>query len=95
MSDLKSIRCWQNGKSIEQDLIKICIEKITDLIGKEDEELYSKSCLFKGFKEDRCLLYVFRLVCILPKTKTEKKKNSNGGTGNIKNTRENKIFSLF
>ena len=60
MSDLKNIPGV--GKSIEQDLINIGIEKINDLKGKDPEELYHKSCLFKGFKEDRCLLYVFRLA---------------------------------
>lgn len=59
MSDLKNI--LGVGKSIEQDLINIGIEK-NDLKGKDSEELYNKSCLFKGFKEDRCLLYVFRLA---------------------------------
>lgn len=59
MSDLKNI--LGVGKSIEQDLINIGIEK-NNLKGKDSEELYNKSCLFKGFKEDRCLLYVFRLA---------------------------------
>ena len=60
MSDLKNIPGV--GKSIEQDLINIGIEQISDLVGKDPEELFNKSCLVKGFKEDRCLLYVFRLA---------------------------------
>ena len=35
------------GKNIEQDL---------------PEELYRLDCLYKGFQEDRCQLYVFRLA---------------------------------
>ncbi len=36
-----------------------CVE---DLQGKNPEELYLKSCEFKDFKEDRCLLYIFRMA---------------------------------
>ncbi len=60
MSDLRKIPGV--GKSIEQDLLNIGINRISDLIGKNPEDLYVQDCLFKGFKEDRCLLYVFRLA---------------------------------
>ena len=49
MSDLQKIPGI--GKSIEQD----------DLKGKDPELLFIKSCDYKGYQEDRCLLYVFRL----------------------------------
>ncbi len=58
--DLKSIPGI--GKNIEQHLHHIGIETIEDLKGKDPEELYIKDCLFKGFQEDRCILYVFRLA---------------------------------
>ena len=50
------------GKNIEEDLNNIGIWKILDLIGKYPEELYRLDCLYKGFSEDRCQLYVFRLA---------------------------------
>ncbi len=59
-SDLKSIPGI--GKNIEQHLNNIGIKTINDLIGKDPEELYLKDCLFKGFQEDKCILYVFRLA---------------------------------
>lgn len=50
------------GKSIQQDLIHIGITCVEDLKGQSPEQLYEKSCAYKGFKEDRCLLYVFRMA---------------------------------
>ena len=50
------------GKNIEQDLINIGIREISDLKGKKPEELYLQDCLYKGFQEDKCQLYVFRLA---------------------------------
>lgn len=50
------------GKNIEQDLAHIGINSISDLKGKDPEDLYKRDCLYKGFQEDRCQLYVFRLA---------------------------------
>ena len=50
------------GKNIEQDLMNIGITSIDDLKGRSPEELYRLDCLHKGFQEDRCQLYVFRLA---------------------------------
>ena len=50
------------GKNIEQDLLNIGIREISDLKGKKPEELYLQDCLYKGFQEDKCQLYVFRLA---------------------------------
>ena len=58
--DLKSIPGV--GKNIEQHLRHIGIESIEDLKGQDPEDLYLRDCLYKGFQEDRCLLYVFRLA---------------------------------
>lgn len=49
------------GKNIAQDLQNIGIHWVADLKGKDPEELYLKDCLRKGYQEDRCQLYVFRL----------------------------------
>lgn len=50
------------GKNIEEDLHNIGIHSIADLKGKNPEALYAADCAFKGFEEDRCQLYVFRLA---------------------------------
>ena len=50
------------GKSIEQDLLNLGYHSIASLVGQDPEEMYQKDCLLKGFQEDRCLLYVFRLA---------------------------------
>ncbi len=48
------------GKSIANDLWKIGITKISDLIDKNPKKLYHKSNKYVGVVQDRCLLYVFR-----------------------------------
>jgi len=50
------------GKSIKKDLINIGITCVDDLKGSDPEKLYLNSCQVKGFTEDRCLLYVFRMA---------------------------------
>lgn len=59
-SDLKSIPGI--GKNIEQHLHNIGIETVEDLKGKDPEELYLNDCKIKGFQDDKCILYVFRLA---------------------------------
>lgn len=48
------------GANIEQDLLNIGITCMADLKGQSPEELYRRDCEFKGRREDRCQLYVFR-----------------------------------
>lgn len=48
------------GKAIEQDLINIGITEIAGLRGQDPEELYARHNMYKGFTDDRCMLYVFR-----------------------------------
>lgn len=59
-NDLKNIPGI--GKNMEQHFFDIGIFTIDDLIGKNPEDLFLKDCLVKGFKDDRCVLYVFRLA---------------------------------
>lgn len=47
------------GSSIAKDLIDIGIESLTDLEGKNPEDLYKQLEEMNG-KTDRCVLYVFR-----------------------------------
>lgn len=60
MSDLQTIPGI--GENIERDLWNIGIKTIADLKGQDPEDLYRRDCLYKGFQEDRCQLYVFRLA---------------------------------
>lgn len=48
------------GKSLAQDFLNIGISKVSDLKGKNPEDLYSKICTFQGCRVDRCVLYVCR-----------------------------------
>ena len=73
MSDLQKIPGV--GKSIEQDLFKIGIRKISDLKGKNPEELYKQDCLLKGCQDDKCILYVFRLAVYFAENDKQKQKN--------------------
>lgn len=59
-NDLKNIPGV--GKNMEQHFFNIGIFTIDDLIGKNPEELFLKNCSVKGFQDDRCVLYVFRLA---------------------------------
>jgi len=59
-NDLKNIPGV--GKNMERHFFNIGIFTIEDLIGKDAEELYERDCLQKGFQEDRCVLYVYRLA---------------------------------
>lgn len=45
---------------MERHLNNIGILCIEDLKGKDPEDLYHRDCLYKGFQDDRCVLYVYR-----------------------------------
>ncbi len=48
------------GPKIASVLEAMGIAAIADLKGQSPEELYEKECLYKGYRDDRCVLYVFR-----------------------------------
>jgi hypothetical protein len=48
------------GPSICQDLEELGIGKVSDLAGKDPEELYTQMCRDRNTRIDRCVLYVFR-----------------------------------
>ena len=48
------------GPSIALDLFDLGIRRISDLRGRNPEQLYKKICALRGQHQDRCLLYVFR-----------------------------------
>ncbi|MBS7020884.1 MAG: TfoX/Sxy family DNA transformation protein [Firmicutes bacterium] len=50
------------GIQIKKDLLSIGITCVEDLVSKNPEQLYQEVCHKKGYQEDRCLLYVFRMA---------------------------------
>jgi len=58
MNDLQKIPGI--GKKMEEDLRLLDIERIEDLKNMDPEILYERLCILKGYKVDRCVLYVFR-----------------------------------
>jgi hypothetical protein len=48
------------GKSIAQDMRDVGISCVSDLRGRNAEQLYQRLCDFKASPVDRCVLYVFR-----------------------------------
>src|SRR5437773_2071685 len=48
------------GKSIARDLMSLGIQSISDLKGKDPEDLYVQFCDQTGTRVDRCVLYTFR-----------------------------------
>lgn len=50
------------GKKTKESLLNIGITCVEDLIGKNPEELYLQDCKVKGFQEDKCQLYLFRMA---------------------------------
>ena len=36
------------------------VRQVSDLRGQDPEALYLRECLMKGYREDRCALYVWR-----------------------------------
>ena len=49
------------------------IRQVSDLAGQDPEELYRRECLYKGFAEDRCALYVWRLAVYYAEHETNEK----------------------
>ncbi len=50
------------GKATKQSLINIGIKCVEDLKGKDPNELYKMDCKVKGFKVDKCQLYLFKMA---------------------------------
>ncbi len=59
-TDLKTIP--NVGTKTKQSLHNIGITCLEDLKGKNPEDLYLKDCQAKGFQEDKCQLYLFRMA---------------------------------
>lgn len=63
------------GKSIAQDFWNIGIKNISDLKGKDPEELYFRICANHGCQVDRCVLYVCRSSVYFSENKNKKRQN--------------------
>ena len=50
------------GAKMAQHLINAGYPDIESLKGQDPEEVYQRDCLYKGFQEDRCALYSYRLA---------------------------------
>lgn len=48
------------GKSIAEDLWELGIRQVDDLVDRDPTQLYERLCRVKGYKVDRCMLYVLR-----------------------------------
>nr|WP_325259758.1 helix-hairpin-helix domain-containing protein [uncultured Oscillibacter sp.] len=48
------------GDRIAAVMETLGIRRVSDLRGRDPEELYARECLMKGYQEDRCALYVWR-----------------------------------
>jgi len=59
------------GKSIATDLLKIGINSVSELKGKNPEKLYDLSNAYAGTIQDKCLLYVFRCAVYYANTPQE------------------------
>ncbi len=50
------------GKKTKESLMNIGVTCVEDLKGKNPDDLYLLDSLKKGFQEDRCQLYLFRMA---------------------------------
>ena len=48
------------GDRIAAVMEALGIREVSDLRGRDPEELYLRECAMKGYQEDRCALYVWR-----------------------------------
>jgi hypothetical protein len=48
------------GPSIAADLEELGVREVTDLRGRDPQELYERLSALRGVPMDRCVLYVFR-----------------------------------
>ncbi len=66
ITDLKKIPGV--GIKTERDLVKLGYTTISSLKGQNPEEMHEKDCLLRGFRVDRCQLYVYRCAVYFAET---------------------------
>ena len=50
------------GPATAGDLHYLGVESVSDLKGRDPEDMYARMCAYQGPRLDRCVLYVFRCV---------------------------------
>ncbi len=69
---LKALTCIPGvGKSVALDFWSIGIKNVSDLRGKNAEELYTLLNKVSGFTQNKCFLYVFRCAIYYAETPPE------------------------
>lgn len=65
------------GDRIAAVMEALGIREVSDLRGRDPEELYLRECAMKGYQEDRCALYVWRtaVYCADHETRDPEKLN--------------------
>mgnify|MGYP002647524124 CR=1 FL=1 len=58
------------GEATEKDLIAFGYTTIESLIGANPEEMYERDCIMRGFRVDRCQLYVYRCAVYYAENET-------------------------
>lgn len=58
------------GDRIAAVMEALGIREVSDLRGRDPEELYLRECAMKGYQEDRCALYVWRTAVYYADHKT-------------------------
>lgn len=58
------------GEATEKDLIALGYTTIESLIGANPEEMYERDCIMRGFRVDRCQLYVYRCAVYYAENET-------------------------
>ena len=48
------------GAQLERDLIALGYDCVASLAGEDPEQIYERDCIRRGYRVDRCMLYVYR-----------------------------------
>ena len=56
------------GPSLAADLVALGIHQVSDLKGRDPEQLYQQLCTQTGHHHDRCVLYTFRTAVYFAST---------------------------
>lgn len=56
------------GPAVEGDLLAIGVRKVSDLAGRDPQELYARICAHQGAQVDRCMLYTMRCAVYYAET---------------------------
>ncbi len=66
MSELRKIPGI--GREMEKDLLALGYTTIDSLKGADPQEMYDRMCGITGVKQDRCVLYTYRLAVYFAET---------------------------